>query len=273
MILQRGAAALLGMAVAFALTATALAPEGESRAAVIVDTGGTVKRRCIRFSAETISGKDALDLADAQPVYRTYTGQGVAVCALCGVGCPADSSCLTCGGSNYWAYSRAPAGSSGFTMSGAGAGSTRVGHGDVEGWRWGPGVAPEFGPFEQVCLEAAATTSSSAESETTTSTEPSTSTSTEAPRQQTEPTSPSTEPRETSTTRATSTTRTASATRAPSTTTGTGAATPSTARQPVSSASGGARSAIVFGAVLLALCGLYAAVAVRRRSGATRASR
>ena len=127
------------------------APGRTNRAAVIVDTGTEVRRRCVRFSAESISGREALDLADVQPVYRSYSGEGVAVCALCQVGCPADNSCLTCGGANHWSYHRADAGKTEFTSSGGGAGRTRVTDGDVEGWKWGTGSAPVWSSVDDVC--------------------------------------------------------------------------------------------------------------------------
>lgn len=130
--------------------------QAERRAAVVVDLGnGDVRRACVRFTEESISGKDALERAQMQPVFRAYSGQGTAVCALCGKGCPADESCLTCGGNNYWAYHRARAGTSGYSPSAAGVSSTRVRDGDVEGWRWGSGGPPPLMSVDQVCGVAA----------------------------------------------------------------------------------------------------------------------
>jgi hypothetical protein len=128
---------------ASAATRTARVGEpGTQRVGVIVDTGSMVKRVCVRFTESSISGVEALQRAGVDPVLRTYGGQGSAVCSLCGQGCPADGSCLTCGGGNYWAYFRAPVGSSSFALSRAGASSTRLTDGDVEGWVWGSGSTP-----------------------------------------------------------------------------------------------------------------------------------
>ena len=162
-------ALVAGAALAFALPVGVIAGESENRAAVIVDTGQTVKKICVRFSEDSISGKDLLDRAGVDPVYRTYSGEGVAVCALCGKGCPPDSSCLTCGGNSYWAYHRAPSGTTTFTASSRGAGTTSVRDGDVEGWRWGTGAPPEWESVQTVCMEVVET---SAPSEGTAANEP-----------------------------------------------------------------------------------------------------
>jgi hypothetical protein len=122
---------------------------------VIIDTGATVKHVCIRFTADSISGKDALDLANqvdrsVQPVYRDYGSLGAFVCALCGTGNP-QSDCTGQQSGKYWAYDRAPSGSSTFAGSSMGVSSTEVHDGDVEGWYWGKGGAPPYESVDQVC--------------------------------------------------------------------------------------------------------------------------
>ena len=124
----------------------------EHRAVVTVDTGAFVKTACVRFREQSISGVEALRRAGMAPELRTFGGQGAAVCSLCGKGCPADGSCLTCGGSEYWSYFRKPAGSGGFTYARGGAGSAQVRDGDVEGWKWGTGsAAPPAVSVDSVC--------------------------------------------------------------------------------------------------------------------------
>jgi hypothetical protein len=122
---------------------------------VIIDTGATVKHVCIRFTADSISGRDALDLANqvdrsVQPVYRDYGGLGAAVCSLCGTGNP-QSDCLGQQSGKYWAYDRAPSGTTKFAGSSEGISSTQVHDGDVEGWYWGAGGAPPYESVDQVC--------------------------------------------------------------------------------------------------------------------------
>ena len=121
------------------------AAAGAHRALVIVDTGGTTYQRVVTFDTDSITGIQALDLAGANPVVYSYPGQGGAVCQLFGVGNPAGPNCL--GVTDYWAYFRAPSGTSAFTYSRAGAGSTQVRDGDVEGWKYGRGVAPAYAPL------------------------------------------------------------------------------------------------------------------------------
>lgn len=118
----------------------------EHRAAVIVDTGTSVHRVVITFTEDSITGIDALQRANADPVVYTFNGQGGAVCRLFGVGRDAGPNCLggQDGDSRYWAYFRAPAGTSSFKYSTVGAGQAKVHDGDVEGWKFGTGTAPEF---------------------------------------------------------------------------------------------------------------------------------
>ncbi len=75
-----------------------------------------------------------------------FGGQGGAVCRIYGVGRDAGPGCLggADGDNRYWAYFRAPAGTSTFTYSSIGAGSARVHDGDVEGWKFGTGTAPAY---------------------------------------------------------------------------------------------------------------------------------
>ena len=130
---------------------TGAATGGPSRAVVVADSGTGVVVRGIEFESDSISGVEALQLAGLAPVIEGFSGQGGAVCALQGVGCPSDGSCLTCDPRGYyWAYHRAPAGAGGYTYSRAGAGSTQVHDGDVEGWKWGTGAAPPFHSFASV---------------------------------------------------------------------------------------------------------------------------
>jgi hypothetical protein len=115
-------------------------------AAVIVDTGGTVKRVVVTFGEDSITGLDALQRAGTNPVVYQFGGQGGAVCRLLGVGRDAGPNCLggADGDARYWAYFRAPAGTSSFKYSSVGAGSARVHDGDVEGWKFGTGAAPQY---------------------------------------------------------------------------------------------------------------------------------
>ncbi len=145
-----GASAVAGMMGA---AYSAPAPEAQAvhRVGIVVDSGSGPVSRCVSFAEESISGIEALNRAGLAPVVEGYSGVGGAVCGLNGVGCPADSSCLTCRAPNYWAYYRADNGAGGFAYSAVGAGAIAVTDGDVEGWRWGTGAAPAFRSFDSIC--------------------------------------------------------------------------------------------------------------------------
>lgn len=130
----------------------ALATAEQNRAVLVVDTGEQVKKLCVRFWEDSISAAELLRRAEVDAAMRPFAGKGVAVCSLCGVGCRTDDSCLTCDpDGRYWAYSRAPAGTSAFRLSPAGASNTEVRNGDVEGWRWSRGASPGYISVEEVC--------------------------------------------------------------------------------------------------------------------------
>lgn len=147
--LKRGVGWLTAVAIA-ALVGSSGQPAaraaGTHRAAVVVDLGdGRVKTGCVSFSGDHISGLDALQQTSMSPVAQTFGGQGSAVCAICGKGCAAGSSCLTCAAPKYWAYFRNG------RYSAVGAAQTQVHDGDVEGWKWGTGEAPAVVSFDKAC--------------------------------------------------------------------------------------------------------------------------
>lgn len=155
--------ALAPLALAFAValpqpTASPAQP-ARSRAALVVDTGSTVKKVCLRFAAPSVASLAVLHRAAVEAKTTTFAGTGVAVCSLCGTGCPADSTCLTCGGASYWSYWRADRGADAYTYAQEGVGRHVVRDGDVEGWRWGDGSAPPpFTTVDAVCDDPDATT-------------------------------------------------------------------------------------------------------------------
>lgn len=122
------------------------------RAAVIVEADGLLRRIVVEFPEESISGIELLRRAGAEPVVYSYSGIGGAVCRLFGVGRDAGPECLggTNGDARYWAYFRAPSGTSSFRYAAVGGGSTSVRDGDVEGWRYGTGAAPAYASIDTI---------------------------------------------------------------------------------------------------------------------------
>lgn len=148
-----GAAAVAAGLLALAGAGGRAAPVASAElhhAAVVIDTAdGKVRKFCLAFPEESISGAEALRRIEADPVFSSYAGKGQAVCSLCGVGCPAGD-CF-CDRSKYWAYHRAGPGGAPYKFSSAGVSSTVVRDGDVEGWRWGSGEAPPPATVGEVC--------------------------------------------------------------------------------------------------------------------------
>ena len=131
----------------------AAAQAADSRAAVIVDLGGgDVRSACVLFRGDSITGLELLRAAQMDPVVRGYSGEGGAVCKLCGKGCSDGSDCLTCLAPSYWQYWRAPEGDERFQYSNVGAGTAKVADGDLDAWRWGSDkTSPLYRTVESIC--------------------------------------------------------------------------------------------------------------------------
>ena len=109
-------------------------PANEPNAAdVVVDFGDgrTVTRR-VTFTSPTISGLQALQSSGLALTTVDFSF-GTAICAIEGVGCPA-SNCF-CNADKFWGYQFWDGAAWQGYM--AGAGSTAIGDGAVEGWAWG----------------------------------------------------------------------------------------------------------------------------------------
>lgn len=164
-----------------------------NHAAIVIDTGGEVKKFCLAFPEESISGAEALRRVDAEAVFASFGGSGEAVCSLCGTGCP-SSECF-CDPERFWAYHRAGPGGAPYSFSRAGASSTAVRNGDVEGWRWGAGEAPPAATVSDVCnVEEPPARAAGAPGSSTTTTQaaPAEATPTTGPAPTTAPAAPST---------------------------------------------------------------------------------
>lgn len=149
--LVAAALALLGGLGGRPGTGSSAAASELHHAAVVIDTGdgGTVRKFCLAFPEDSITGAEALRRIESDAVFASYGGKGQAVCALCGVGCP-SGDCF-CDRSKYWGYFRAGPGGEPYTFSRAGVSATTVRDGDVEGWRWGTGDPPPAATVGEVC--------------------------------------------------------------------------------------------------------------------------
>ena len=135
-----GSAVGLAVAICFALSAGlglslsgVASAQDASHAGVVVQFDDHAQRvRSVVFS-DTISGIRALELSGLD-VVTTATSFGPTVCAIEGVGCPADD-CF-CNQVRYWGYNYWDG--SAWQGYAVGAGSSVISQtGAVEGWRWG----------------------------------------------------------------------------------------------------------------------------------------
>lgn len=101
--------------------------------------------RKVTFSSYTITGLNALLNSGLDVVTRDYSW-GTAVCAIEGVGCPADN-CF-CGGSTFWNYEYWSG--SDWQSHSLGASATTLYNGAVDGWRWGEWNGDPIVPFPQL---------------------------------------------------------------------------------------------------------------------------
>lgn len=139
---------LLALAVAGAGLSGARA-QSSNRVGLVVRFGdGSFVTRCVEFSEPQISGYDVLMRSGLNIVAAYFSGEGAAICAIEGTGCPVEE-CLICDSPNYWSYWHLVDGA--WAYSQAGANGYTVHSGDVEGWSWGAAELPPVVPFDQIC--------------------------------------------------------------------------------------------------------------------------
>ena len=120
-----------------------------NRVGLVIRHGNdTTITRCVEFNGSEISGYDLLMRSGLDIVADFGSGMGAAICSIEGEGCPVNE-CLTCATPDYWSYWRLKDGTWNYYQ--AGASTSTVRDGDVEGWRWGSGDPPPVIPFDQIC--------------------------------------------------------------------------------------------------------------------------
>lgn len=158
MFVRRFAAAVTVASAAF-IAPVAHAPSAcaasAHHAALIIDTGSQVVRKCVGFDEDSITGKDMLDRADVNVVYSDKYSEAF-VCSMLGVGND-QAHCPNNDANQNWSYYEAKSGDAGFpsSYSNVGASRTTVRDGDVEGWTWGRQSPPPYSPASAVCPAAA----------------------------------------------------------------------------------------------------------------------
>ncbi len=139
--------------------------QNTNRAGLVVVFGdGSVQTQCVDFAEQNISGYDLL-LRGGYDVIAQASGNNAAVCKIEGDGCnfPAEPCFCKSGRSQtdeYWSYWQLDGDE--WRYSTRGAGMTRVEHGDVEAWVWGPGERGDdqglpVVSFDRICTAPEAT--------------------------------------------------------------------------------------------------------------------
>lgn len=136
----------IGLAAALPVAGGGLGPcasaaraQGVHRAGLVVQLSATdVRRFCVEFTEESISGLELLQRSGLPVVYSVQS-LGAFVCRVAGTGCVARRCACRCpstgGPCTFWGYYRLRSGR--WLFSATGASATPVRDGDVEGWRWG----------------------------------------------------------------------------------------------------------------------------------------
>ena len=123
--------------------------QAPDRVGLVVRFGdGSTITRCVEFNESEISGYDVLERSGLDITAFFDSGMGAAICSIEGEGCSVEE-CLTCATPDYWSYWRLTDGIWSYYQ--AGASTSTVRDGDVEGWSWGSGDSPPILSFEQIC--------------------------------------------------------------------------------------------------------------------------
>jgi hypothetical protein len=121
-------------------TAPACAAAAGPHAGLVVVTSSGTSTFCVALDATEVSGLHLIELAhDQDGLSYSFGFGGQAVCQLDGVG-PAGGDCFA-DYPNFWGYWHGD-GSGGWTWASTGAGSARIGDGELDGWVWGTGDTP-----------------------------------------------------------------------------------------------------------------------------------
>jgi hypothetical protein len=126
----------VGVPAAIGAAPACAATTGPHAGLVVVTDSGT-NTFCVALDDTEVSGLELIELAHAQGglSYRFGNG-GLAVCQLEAVG-PSGSDCFD-DYPDFWGYWHGD-GAGGWTWASTGAGSARIGDGEVDAWVWGSG--------------------------------------------------------------------------------------------------------------------------------------
>lgn len=129
---------------AFPCAGVRAAAAATNRAGLIVQFGdGEVKRYCVSFTEESITGFELLRRTGLPLVYQDYGAGSLALCKIGDEGCdyPREQCFCRCRntqtGCRFWGYYTIDRATGKWRSSEQGSGVRDVRDGDVDGWRWG----------------------------------------------------------------------------------------------------------------------------------------
>lgn len=135
---------LMTLIAAILIPLPAQAQDPHRAGLVIQFPDGQVETACIEFFENEIAGVELLNRAGLLVSLDYSSGLGVKVCQIGETGCdyPVEDCWCKCQGTPcaYWNYWQIKDGQ--WIYSPLGAGSRRLGNGDVDGWVWGDGQQP-----------------------------------------------------------------------------------------------------------------------------------
>ena len=138
---------------------TVKSQQGINQVGLVVQFGdGRIETDCVEFEEETITGYQVFERSKFDVIPSFFSAEGWAICKIEENGCSADN-CF-CDSRLFWSYWSLVDGA--WLYSVRGASNFYVHDGDVQGWRWSSGTAPdEVYDIDDICSQPTPTKKSS----------------------------------------------------------------------------------------------------------------
>jgi hypothetical protein len=140
-------------------TESAHSQQSQNQVGLVVQFGdGRIETDCVEFVEETITGYQVFERSKFDVIPSFFSAEGWAICKIEEDGCSADN-CF-CDPRLFWSYWSLMDGA--WLYSVRGASNFYVHDGDVQGWRWSSGTAPdEVYDIDDICSQPTPTKKSS----------------------------------------------------------------------------------------------------------------
>jgi hypothetical protein len=140
-------------------TESAHSQQSQNQVGLVVQFGdGRIETDCVKFEEEKITGYQVFERSKFDVIPSFFSAEGWAICKIEENGCSADN-CF-CDPKLFWSYWSLMDGA--WLYSVKGASNFYVYDGDVQGWRWSDGEAPEkVYSIDEICNQPTPTKKSS----------------------------------------------------------------------------------------------------------------